>query len=343
MAIKYHIVLYAGLVVALVMLVFIFVKYKKGKGYTGGKKIAGLICQEDEAYFRKRKILYKTGLTATLICCVLVVVSAFLLMAKPYTSRRMQDEKYCRDIILCIDISTSVDYLNENLLDKLKKTVDELQGERFGIVIFNTSPVLLTPLTDDYEYVKDQLDLIAQCLKSRNEVNLDDAFSSGYDWIYYQAYISSGTLIGNEQRGSSLIGDGLAAAAYDFSDTDKERTKVIIFSTDNDIQGTPVATLDEAADICVSNKVTVYGVGTKEMTPENKTSMKNAVEKTGGKFYLEEESGSFSEIVSSIEKMSKNLVKVRMVNVETPELLYPFVLMLVLFVGMLGLGRWLKL
>lgn len=295
------------------------------------------------SYARKRKILYKTGLTATLICCVLVVVSAFLLMAKPYTSRRMQDEKYCRDIILCIDISTSVDYLNENLLDKLKKTVDELQGERFGIVIFNTSPVLLTPLTDDYEYVKDQLDLIAQCLKSRNEVNLDDAFSSGYDWIYYQAYISSGTLIGNEQRGSSLIGDGLAAAAIDFSDADKERTKVVIFSTDNDIQGTPVATLDEATDICVSNNVTVYGVGTKEMTPENKESMKNAVEKTGGKFYLEEESGSFGEIVSSIEKLSKNLVKVRMVDVETPELLYPFVLMLVLFAGMLGLGRWLKL
>lgn len=343
MAIKYHIVLYAGLAIALFMLVFVFVKYKKTKKYAGGKKIAGLICQEDEAYFRKRKILYKTGLTATLICCVLVVVSAFLLMAKPYTSRRMQDEKYCRDIILCIDISTSVDYLNENLLDKLKKTVDELQGERFGIVIFNTSPVLLTPLTDDYEYVKDQLDLIAQCLKSRNEVNLDDAFSSGYDWIYYQAYISSGALIGNEQRGSSLIGDGLAAAAIDFSDADKERTKVVIFSTDNDIQGTPVATLDEAADICVSNNVTVYGVGTKEMTPENKESMKNAVEKTGGKFYLEEESGSFGEIVSSIEKLSKNLVKVRMVDVETPELLYPFVLMLVLFAGMLGLGRWLKL
>ena len=343
MAVKYHIVLYAGLAIALFMLVFVFVKYKKTKKYAGGKKIAGLICQEDEAYFRKRKILYKTGLTATLICCVLVVVSAFLLMAKPYTSRRMQDEKYCRDIILCIDISTSVDYLNENLLDKLKKTVDELQGERFGIVIFNTSPVLLTPLTDDYEYVKDRLDLIAQCLKSRNEVNLDDAFSSGYDWIYYQAYISSGTLIGNEQRGSSLIGDGLAAAAIDFSDADKERTKVVIFSTDNDIQGTPVATLEEAADICVSNNVTVYGVGTKEMTPENKESMKNAVEKTGGKFYLEEESGSFGEIVSSIEKLSKNLVKVRMVDVETHELLYPFVLMLVLFAGMLGLGRWLKL
>ena len=56
MAIKYHIVLYAGLAIALFMLVFVFVKYKKTKEYAGGKKIAGLICQEDEAYFRKRKI-----------------------------------------------------------------------------------------------------------------------------------------------------------------------------------------------------------------------------------------------------------------------------------------------
>ena len=60
MAIKYHIVLYAGLAIALFMLVFVFVKYKKTKEYAGGKKIAGLICQEDEAYFRKRKILYRS-------------------------------------------------------------------------------------------------------------------------------------------------------------------------------------------------------------------------------------------------------------------------------------------
>ncbi|MFR5029176.1 MAG: hypothetical protein ACLTDF_10800 [Coprococcus sp.] len=78
-------------------------------------------------------------------------------MAKPYTSRRMQDEKYCRTSF-CVStyqhpwiISTRICWTSS------KKTVDELQGERFGIVIFNTSPVLLTPLTDDYEYVKDHL------------------------------------------------------------------------------------------------------------------------------------------------------------------------------------------
>ena len=149
--------------------------------------------------------------------------------------------------MLCIDISTSVDYLNENLLEELKKTVDELHGERFGIVIFNTSPVLLSPLTDDYEFIKEQLDMIDKSLKVRNSEDDSDLYStdlsSMYDWLYYEGYITSGTLVGNEQRGSSLIGDGLAAAACDFSDKDKTRTKIMIFSTDNDIQGNPVVSI----------------------------------------------------------------------------------------------------
>lgn len=38
MAIKYHIVLYAGLAIALFMLVFVFVKYKKTKKICRRKK-----------------------------------------------------------------------------------------------------------------------------------------------------------------------------------------------------------------------------------------------------------------------------------------------------------------
>lgn len=345
MAIKYHWVIYVGAVLVSVMMIFVCVKSRRRDVYAGGKRVAGVLYSEDEKYYKKKLYLYRYGIIVTLVLSAMTVGMAFLLMARPYTNERVQDDKYCRDIILCIDISTSVDYLNENLLEKLKNTVDDLQGERFGIVLFNTSPVLLTPLTDDYEYVKDQLDLIAKCLDSRNSLDLGRAFSTSGDWLYYDAYITSGTLVGNEERGSSLIGDGLAAATGDFSDreSDSKRTKVVIFSTDNDIQGTPIATLDEAADICKDNNVTVFGVGTKEMTDENRENMKTAVEKTGGQFYLEEESGSFSDIVSSIENMSKSLVKVKTMDVETPELEFPFVMMLITFMAMLGICRWLRL
>lgn len=164
-----------------------------------------------------------------------------------------------------------------------------------------------------------------------------------YDWLYYEGYITSGTLVGNEQRGSSLIGDGLAAAACDFSDKDKTRTKIMIFSTDNDIQGNPVATLDDAASICKNNGVTVYGVGTKEMTDENRESMKKAVESTGGQFFMEEESGTFDQIVTAIEKSSKNQVDAKMIVQEKSKVEWPFVALLIIFVMMTCIGRVIKL
>lgn len=350
MEIKYRWVVWFGIVVVLAMIVSLFLgrrKRNRNTDYEGGKKIAGPIYSLEDGYFRKKIRVYRTCLALLLAFCAVTTLFTFVMIAKPYHKERVQDERYCRDIMLCIDISTSVDYLNENLLEELKGTVDELHGERFGIVLFNTSPILLSPLTDDYEYIKEQLDTIAECLKYRNASDADDLFSDGmsdmYEWLYYDSYITSGTLVGNEERGSSLIGDGLAAAACDFSEKDKDRTKVVIFSTDNDIQGTPVATLDEAASICKNNGVTVYGVGTKEMTPENKASMKKAVESTGGQFFLEEESGTFDQIVASIEKISKNLVKTRMLVQETPRIELPFIALVVAFAIMLAIGRVIKI
>lgn len=348
MDIKYMWVIWLGAAVALGMIISLFIQRRKKEHiYEGGKKIAGPIYSSDEDYFKKKLMIYRYSMAVLLVLCIVGVVAIFVMIAKPYSKQRVQDERYCRDIMLCIDISTSVDYLNENLLEELKGTVDELQGERFGIVIFNTSPVLLSPLTDDYEFIKDQLDMIAKSLEVRNSEEVPDTYKSEwsdlYEWLYYEGYITSGTLVGNEQRGSSLIGDGLAAAACDFSDKDKERTKIMIFSTDNDIQGTPVATLDEAASICKNNGVTVYGVGTKEMTAENKESMKNAVESTGGQFFMEEESGTFDQIVSSIEKSSKNQVNTKMITQETSKVEWPFAAVLAILIVMIGIGKVIKL
>lgn len=348
MDIKYVWVIWLGAVVALGMVISLFIRNKKkGNTYEGGKKIAGPLYSRDEDYFKRKMTVYRSCMAALLILSIVAVVSAFVMMARPYSKERVQDERYCRDIMLCIDISTSVDYLNENLLEELKKTVDELHGERFGIVIFNTSPVLLSPLTDDYEFIKEQLDMIDKSLKVRNSEDDSDLYStdlsSMYDWLYYEGYITSGTLVGNEQRGSSLIGDGLAAAACDFSDKDKTRTKIMIFSTDNDIQGNPVATLDDAASICKNNGVTVYGVGTKEMTDENRESMKKAVESTGGQFFMEEESGTFDQIVTAIEKSSKNQVDAKMIVQEKSKVEWPFVALLIIFVMMTCIGRVIKL
>lgn len=343
MEIKYRFVLWIGAAVLAGMLAVLFIKVRGNTSYGGGKKIADMVYVKSSPYYRRRRRLYKLYSCCAAALCMLTVGSGFFMMSRPYMTERVQDERYCRDIILCIDISTSVDALNESLMDELVDMVDQLQNERFGIVIFNTSPVYLLPLTDDYEYVKEELKLISTCLDSRNDIW--NYFSYDDEWLYYYEYISAGTIVGNKQRGSSLIGDGLASAAYDFSDNDKDkdRTKIIIFSSDNALEGEPLVTLDKAADVCVEKGVTVYGIGTKEMLSEDEASMKEAVEKTGGTFYLEEASGSMDKIVSSIQQQSKGLVKTDSRVVENAKLTLPFLLMLIAYAGMMIAQKVLKM
>lgn len=328
MELKNQFVIYIGIVCFILLIILFFIIKRKKESYSGGKKVSNTIYAKDDPYFKKKVLKYRIFKTAIMTSCAFAIILSFALLARPYKNELVENEKYSRDIILCIDISSSVDELNKSLVAQLKETVRTLKGERFGIVIFNASPVMLTPLTDDYDYVIGVLEQIEEALEARLSDELPD------NWLYLDQYISSGTLIGAEERGSSLIGDGLASSVYNFSDLDEERTRIIVFSTDNDLQGMPIVTLQEAADICKQNKVVVFGIGTKEMAEEDMIDMENAMIKTGGKFYLEEDSGTVSQIVGEIEKEGKSLVKgsKEMRAVEIIEI--PFILLLIAVVIM---------
>lgn len=322
-------VIFIGIAVLVSLFVFLFIKIKKKDEYKGGKKIANTSYIENEPYYKKKILKYKIYTVIVFVACVLSIAVAFAMLTRPYKTELKEKEKNTRDIMLCIDISTSVDYLNMNLVSELKEVVNNLQGERFGIVIFNTTPVLMTPLTTDYGYIIEQLDMIEKCLDARLNYDIDWEDDDAWDEYWYMdEYISSGTLEGSEERGSSIIGDGLAAAAIDFKSTDEdERTKIIIFSTDNDLQGSPIYTLEEAASLCKKKNILVYGIGTKEMYQGYMDEMEREVEKTGGKFYLEEESGTFKQIVSEIEKTSKSLVKENTEIIEIELVKVPFIIL----------------
>ena len=79
------------------------------------------------------------------------------------------------------------------------------------------------------------------------------------------------------------------------------------------------------------------------MTDENRESMKKAVESTGGQFFMEEESGTFDQIVTAIEKSSKNQVDAKMIVQEKSKVEWPFVALLIIFVMMTCIGRVIKL
>lgn len=309
MELKNEYMIYIGV---LVLLLVIFVRRRQKDGYKGGKKIFSMSYIENEPYFKRKMFTYRILCTLLITSCIVAMAVSFFLMARPYKKVVTEKEVYSRDIILCLDISYSVDELNLELVENLKDTVSNLKGERFGIVIFNASAVLLSPLTDDYDYIIDTLDQLKESISYRISAdNFDGSYDIGDDnWLYLNNYIIDGTLVGADERGSSLIGDGLATSVYDFPDLDEEeRTRIIIFSTDNDLEGTPIVTLNQAADICKKNDVVVFGIGTTQMYDENKAEMESAVAKTGGTFYLQEESGTVQHIVDEIEKKGKHLVK----------------------------------
>lgn len=339
MELKYAFFLVVGLLVITIWIVWLVVE-KPDKGYAFGKKVAPVNELSQNKYFKRKRIFYRVYYWSWFVLALVAMLGSFVLLSRPYKTEVIEDEKYQRDIILCLDISTSVDEVNLKLIRELQKSVTSLQGERFGIVIFNTAPVLLVPLTDDYEFVNQQLEMIRKGLEQRVGGFVPD-FSS--DEYYYEEYISAGTLVGNEERGSSLISDGLASCVYDFSSLEESRTRVVIFASDNDPQGETFLTLDEAADLCAENHVTVYGVGTREMYDEHATEMKAAMEKTGGKFYREGNSGSFQDIVEEIQKKSQNLVKGHRQYRETEYPETAFIVLLITMIGMTVISRLMKL
>ena len=330
MVLRYPIMLIIGVIV--VILVFLLTKSKK-KIYKQGSKIANTHFIKNTPYYQKKIKQYKMLLLVSKLLCLFIIFLSFYLLARPFTTDKIDKRKYSRDIILCMDISASVDNLNYELVDNLKNTVKSLKGERFGISIFNTTSVTLVPLTDDYEYVISVLDQIKKSIDTRYSYDF-----MAEDYLYNSDYIISGTIEGWEENGSSLIGDGLATCIFNFSKSDEQRTKIIIFSTDNDLQGTPLLTLDQAAEISKRKNVIVYGIGNYDIIEENKNEFKNAILKTGGSFYLSN-TQSVKKIVDNIESTSKSLIKIDSKKYKIDDPFVPFLLLCLSSLSLIIINR----
>lgn len=333
MEIKYPFIL---ITIPIVLITYLIISKKRKDTYTNGSKIANTDYIKKSKYYKNRIHKYQFIKITAIIFFISAIISSTLLLSRISETNTYNNELYNRDIFLCMDVSASVDKLNIELIDSLKKTVSKLHGERFGISIFNTSSIVLVPLTDDYEYVTNTLDQIKKSIKVNNP--MDYGTYNGDDYLYISSYIYSGTIEGNEQRGSSLIGDGLASCVYSFSNLDEDRTRVIIFSTDNDLAGTPLFTLDKASQLSRSKGIKVFGIGTKNMKDANRTSFQNSVVKTGGKYYDHSKS-TVSSIVDDIEKTSKSLLKNNTTtkDIDIPEI--PFIILLISILGLVYMSK----
>ena len=318
-------------VVFLFVLAYFMLIKKKDTKYKKGSKIANTEYLRNTNYFKKKLREYSLIKKVFGIVFIIGIISSTILISRLAEVNTHIVEEYNRDIFLCMDVSTSVDALNLELMDSLQDVVSKLDGERFGISIFNTSSITVVPLTEDYDYVNNILETMKTSIKTSNH---DGGLSYGDDYYaYIRDFISTGTIEGVLERGSSLIGDGLATCVYSFSNLEEKRSRSIIFSTDNDLAGDPLVTLEQAAKISKSKNIKVFGIGTKNIDKDYRVEFKNAVELTEGKYY-DQSSATVDDIVSDIEKTTKTVLKNK---VETSEIDIPKVPFIILMISVVGI------
>lgn len=276
--------------------------------------------------YRHRKVLYTvlrvTGTVALVIC----LISSAVLMGRPSYTEKVTNGVQRRDIFLCLDVSYSLYGLNDNFVSNLENVVRGLNGDRIGISIYNTTTVLYMPMTDDQEFAISKLEELRHYFKMQQELleNFgDDADTTEmtreqeaqYEKLLAQLEtFEAGTLVHNMTRGSSLIGDGLAACLYHFPSLhDAKRTRIVLLVTDNaeNAFDDPVVELQEAAALCRKNDVKVFGIfPPKELFDSTgdglsyqplMNQMKTAVEQTGGAFYVASADLDTSGIVRQIQ------------------------------------------
>ena len=185
--------------------------------------------------------------------------------------------------VLAVDVSGSMVPVDAEILRVFQQIATGLSGERIGLRIFDSSSVMVFPLTSDYDYIIEQL--------RRYEMAFEGTLPQD-EWFSY----SAGTNLGN---GASLVGDGLASCAMDFESTDdSDRPRSIIFATDNMVNGQQLVSLQQAGQIAVDNHVRVYAINPWDFGPGDAASseLRLVAEGTGGAYFPL----SFSSTVDSI-------------------------------------------
>lgn len=223
---------------------------------------------------------WRVALTSAAV--VLMLVVATIAASRWVYTRVEQPEKYNRDIVLCLDVSGSMVDYDAEVIDRYLEMLPGFDGERMALVLWNSSAVPVFPLTDDYAFVEEQLRELRDGMRYG---------STGY---------RDGTLTAD---GASLVGDGLAACALQFGDTadgDEPRSRSIILSTDNVVNGTQTVTLPQAANFAREHDITVYGLDANEFDDAFAAEYRASMDAADGRYYRLTDPASVSDIVERI-------------------------------------------
>jgi len=288
--------------------------------------------------YRNQVGLYRTGLIIATLVLIGATIAAGIIAARPVERKEFSEELASRDIVLCLDVSGSMIAYAEEIVDRFLELLPSFQGERIALSIWNSTSRTVFPLTNDYEMVERELE------EARYVLSFDlDSIGSFMDYEHYDRLIEfvEGTYL-PDLDAASLIGDGLATCTLMFDEADEDRSRSIIFATDNDVQGVPIYELDEAADLVVDKDITLFGIHAGESTEAQIEEYRSVVTDRDGLFYEASNPNLVEGVLDRINETQASSIDATPVVTERDTSTTPFVTLLVLSGFYLGFVWWLR-
>lgn len=292
----------------------------------------------------QRRRLLNVGL---LVLAAGSLIASSVVVGRPAEVSVRSDKLASRDIVLCLDVSTSVLRVDVEVLKAFDKLLNSFNGERVALVAWNQTAQTIVPLTDDYDLLREQF------AEARTALDFDPLWSSKEEQRrYLDAF--AGTL-SKAVQGSSLAGDGLASCSLVFDNKQTEdRSRSIILATDNVVQdeeGDQIYSLNEAGDLVSAGGIQLFSlfgydpqltslIGGDGIEQEARQELKNVTEVHGGLFYEVTDPDATGGIVRRLEKDQVRILEgdTRAVVTDVPE--RTVYLLALLVVGLLALTAW---
>ncbi|GAB2545727.1 vWA domain-containing protein [Brachybacterium huguangmaarense] len=269
---------------------------------------------------------------------VLGLVGASVLSGRVGTER-IQTPKFAnRDIVLCLDVSGSMYQFDTEILSTFSQMVDGFEGERLGLSIFNSTSRTAFPLTNDYDLIRTELQKDAEAIDFDEQgYRLGTRQYSPEKRRMFADFIA-GTRGVDDQ--ASLVPDGLAACAQEFDHAEADRSRSIIFATDNEVNGEPIFQLDEAAAALDARGIQLYTFypGASECSATCADELKTVTEGHGGHFYSSSDPNAIPSILASIQKTQAQEMGATPRVVRTDMPMFGFLVALVAMAGLVITG-----
>lgn len=234
---------------------------------------------------------YRVKLAAAAAAALAVAGCAAFALGRPQQERVDSPQQRNRDIMLCLDVSGSMMRADAAVVRTFQQLVKGFQGERIGLVIFDSTAVSVFPLTDDYEFTTEQLGLAAKVFTGDTN-----------PWAFFEGTFNA--------TGSSLIGDGLASCVQSFDQLDTQRARSVVLATDNQLAGDPLFTLDDAGALAITRGVRVYGINPADQSGDKDSQqMRSVVMRTGGGYFALTQPEAVSGIIGQVQSQEATLIE----------------------------------